>query len=551
MLKDNVVDGVKNAPHRSLFHALGLTEEEQKRPLVGIVSSYNEIVPGHMNIDKIVDAVKLGVAMAGGTPIVFPAIAVCDGIAMGHIGMKYSLVTRDLIADSTEAMALAHSFDALVMVPNCDKNVPGLLMAAARVNVPTVFVSGGPMLAGRVEGKKTSLSSMFEAVGAYNAGKITDEKLLEYECKTCPTCGSCSGMYTANSMNCLTEALGMGLKGNGTIPAVYSARIELAKYAGMAVMDMLKKDIRPRDIMTEEAFMNALTVDMALGCSTNSMLHLPAIAHECGIELNLDIANKISEKTPNLCHLAPAGRTYMEDLNEAGGVYAVMNELSKKNLLNLDCITVTGKTVGENIEGCINLNHDVIKPVENPYSETGGIAVLRGNLAPDGSVVKRSAVLPEMLVHEGPAKVFDSEEEAQTAINEGKIVAGDVVVIRYEGPKGGPGMREMLNPTSAIMGMGLGNSVALITDGRFSGATRGACIGHVSPEAASGGMIGVVENGDIISINIPENKLELKVDKKILEERMRNFVPKKKELSGYLKRYAALVSSGAEGAILK
>ena len=551
MLKENVVDGVKNAPHRSLFHALGLTEEEQKRPLVGIVSSYNEIVPGHMNLDKIVDAVKLGVAMAGGTPIVFPAIAVCDGIAMGHVGMKYSLVTRDLIADSTEAMALAHGFDALVMVPNCDKNVPGLLMAAARVNVPTVFVSGGPMLAGRVEGKKTSLSSMFEAVGAYNAGKIDDEKLLEYECKTCPTCGSCSGMYTANSMNCLTEALGMSLKGNGTIPAVYSARIELAKHAGMAVMELLKKNIRPRDIMTEEAFVNALTVDMALGCSTNSMLHLPAIAHECGIELNLDVANKISEKTPNLCHLAPAGRTYMEDLNEAGGVYAVMNELVKKNLLNLDCMTVTGKTTGENIEGCINLDPEVIRPAENPYSETGGIAVLKGNLAPDGSVVKRSAVLPEMLVHEGPAKVFDSEEEAQSAINEGKIVAGDVVVIRYEGPKGGPGMREMLNPTSAIMGMGLGNSVALITDGRFSGATRGACIGHVSPEAASGGMIGVVENGDIISINIPENKLELKVDDEVLAERMKNFVPKKKELSGYLKRYAALVSSGAEGAILK
>ena len=551
MLKENVVDGVKNAPHRSLFHALGLTEEEQKRPLVGIVSSYNEIVPGHINLDKIVDAVKLGVAMAGGTPIVFPAIAVCDGIAMGHVGMKYSLVTRDLIADSTEAMALAHGFDALVMIPNCDKNVPGLLMAAARVNVPTVFVSGGPMLAGRVEGKKTSLSSMFEAVGAYNAGKIDDEKLLEYECKTCPTCGSCSGMYTANSMNCLTEALGMGLKGNGTIPAVYSARIELAKHAGMAVMELLKKNIRPRDIMTEEAFVNALTVDMALGCSTNSMLHLPAIAHECGIKLNLDVANKISEKTPNLCHLAPAGRTYMEDLNEAGGVYAVMNELVKKNLLNLDCMTVTGKTTGENIEGCINLDPEVIRPAENPYSETGGIAVLKGNLAPDGSVVKRSAVLPEMLVHEGPAKVFDSEEEAQSAINEGEIVAGDVVVIRYEGPKGGPGMREMLNPTSAIMGMGLGNSVALITDGRFSGATRGACIGHVSPEAASGGMIGVVENGDIISINIPENKLELKVDDEVLAERMKNFVPKKKELSGYLKRYAALVSSGAEGAILK
>ena len=550
MRKENVVDGVQNAPHRSLFHALGLTEEEQKRPLIGIVSSYNEIVPGHMNIDKIVDAVKLGVAMAGGTPIVFPAIAVCDGIAMGHTGMKYSLVTRDLIADSTEAMALAHGFDGLVMVPNCDKNVPGLLMAAARVNVPTVFVSGGPMLAGRVEGKKTSLSSMFEAVGAYNAGKIDDEKLYEYECKTCPTCGSCSGMYTANSMNCLTEALGMGLRGNGTIPAVYSARIELAKHAGMAVMELLKKNIRPRDIMTKEALMNALTVDMALGCSTNSMLHLPAIAHECGVELNLDIANEISAVTPNLCHLAPAGRTYMEDLNEAGGVYAVMNELTKKGLLNTDCMTVTGKTIGENIAGCVNLNPDIIRPIDNPYSETGGIAVLKGNLAPEGSVVKRSAVLPEMLVHEGPAKVFDSEEEAQAAINAGKIVAGDVVVIRYEGPKGGPGMREMLNPTSAIMGMGLGNSVALITDGRFSGATRGACIGHVTPEAASGGMIGVVEDGDIISINIPENTIELKVDADILAERMKNFNPKKKELSGYLKRYAALVSGGATGAIL-
>lgn len=550
MRKENIVDGVQNAPHRSLFHALGLTEEEQKRPLIGIVSSYNEIVPGHMNLDKIVDAVKLGVAMAGGTPIVFPAIAVCDGIAMGHTGMKYSLVTRDLIADSTEAMALAHGFDGLVMVPNCDKNVPGLLMAAARVNIPTVFVSGGPMLAGRVEGKKTSLSSMFEAVGAYNAGKIDDEKLYEYECKTCPTCGSCSGMYTANSMNCLTEALGMGLRGNGTIPAVYSARIELAKHAGMAVMELLRKNIRPRDIMTKEALMNALTVDMALGCSTNSMLHLPAIAHECGVELNLDIANEISAVTPNLCHLAPAGRTYMEDLNEAGGVYAVMNELTKKGLLNTECMTVTGKTIGKNIEGCVNLNPDIIRPIDNPYSKTGGIAVLKGNLAPEGSVVKRSAVLPEMLVHEGPAKVFDSEEEAQAAINGGKIVAGDVVVIRYEGPKGGPGMREMLNPTSAIMGMGLGNSVALITDGRFSGATRGACIGHVTPEAASGGMIGVVEDGDVISINIPENTIELKVDVDILAERMKNFVPKKKELSGYLKRYAALVSGGATGAIL-
>lgn len=550
MNKENVVDGVANAPHRSLFHALGLTEEEQKRPLIGIVSSYNEIVPGHMNLDKIVEAVKIGVAMAGGTPIVFPAIAVCDGIAMGHVGMKYSLVTRDLIADSTEAMALAHGFDGLVMVPNCDKNVPGLLMAAARVNIPTVFVSGGPMLAGRVEGKKTSLSSMFEAVGAYNAGKIDDEKLYEYECKTCPTCGSCSGMYTANSMNCLTEALGMGLKGNGTIPAVYSARIELAKKAGMAVMELVRNNICPRDIMTKEALMNALTVDMALGCSTNSMLHLPAIAHECGVELNLDIANEISSKTPNLCHLAPAGRTYMEDLNEAGGVYAVMNELSKKGLLNTECMTVTGRSIGENIKNCVNLNPEIIRPIEEPYSETGGIAVLKGNLAPEGSVVKRSAVLPEMLVHEGPAKVFDSEEEAQAAINGGKIVAGDVVVIRYEGPKGGPGMREMLNPTSAIMGMGLGNSVALITDGRFSGATRGACIGHVTPEAASGGLIGVVEDGDIISINIPANTIELKVDSKVLEERMRNFVPKKKELSGYLKRYAAMVSGGATGAIL-
>ncbi len=550
MKSDSLKFGVQNAPHRALYHALGLTEEELKRPLIGIVSSYNEIVPGHMNIDKIVDAVKLGVAMAGGTPIVFPAIAVCDGIAMGHTGMKYSLVTRDLIADSTEAMALAHGFDGLVMVPNCDKNVPGLLMAAARVNIPTVFVSGGPMLAGRVEGNKTSLSSMFEAVGSYNAGKMSEEKVAEYECKSCPTCGSCSGMYTANSMNCLTEALGMGLRGNGTIPAVYSARIVLAKHAGMAVMDMVWENIRPRDIMTKDALMNALTVDMALGCSTNSMLHLPAIAHECGVDLNLDIANEISAKTPNLCHLAPAGRTYMEDLDEAGGVYAVMNELNKKGLINTECITVTGKTMGENIKWCVNLNTDVIRPVEAPYSETGGIAVLKGNLALDGCVVKRSAVLPEMLVHEGPARVFDCEEDAQAAINAGKIVAGDVVVIRYEGPKGGPGMREMLNPTSAIMGMGLGNSVALITDGRFSGATRGACVGHITPEAASGGLIGVVEEGDIVSINIPENKIELKVEPQILEERMKNFVPKTKELSGYLKRYAALVSGGASGAIL-
>lgn len=550
-MKSNLLkNGTQNAPHRALYHALGLTDEEISRPVVGIVSSYNEIVPGHMNIDKIVDAVKLGVAMAGGTPIVFPAIAVCDGIAMGHTGMKYSLVTRDLIADSTEAMAMAHGFDALVMVPNCDKNVPGLLMAAARLNIPAIFVSGGPMLAGHVDGAKTSFSSISEAVGEFNAGKITEEKLREYECNTCPTCGSCSGMYTANSMNCLTEALGMGLRGNGTIPAVYSARIELAKHAGMKVMELIEKNIRPRHIMTEAAFTNALTVDMALGCSTNSMLHLPAIAHECGIEINLDIANKISEKTPNLCHLAPAGRTYMEELDEAGGVYAVMNELSKKGLINTDCITVTTKTIGENISGCVNLNHDVIRPVEQPYSETGGIAVLRGNLAPDGSVVKRSAVLPEMLVHEGPARVFECEEDAQAAINGGKINPGDVVVIRYEGPKGGPGMREMLNPTSAIMGMGLGNSVALITDGRFSGATRGACIGHVSPEAASGGMIGIVREGDIISINIPENKIELKVDQAEIDERMKNFVPKKKELSGYLKRYAALVSSGASGAVL-
>lgn len=550
MSKENVVKGVHNAPHRSLFHALGLTEEEQNRPLIGIVSSYNEIVPGHMNLDKIVDAVKMGVAMAGGTPIVFPDIAVCDGIAMGHKGMKYSLVTRDLIADSTEAMALAHGFDGLVMVPNCDKNVPGLLMAAARVNIPTVFVSGGPMLAGKIDGHKTSLSSMFEAVGAFCAGKISEEKLYEYECKACPTCGSCSGMYTANSMNCLTEALGMGLKGNGTIPAVYSRRIELAKKAGMAVMEMLRRDIRPRDIMTKEALINALTVDMALGCSTNSMLHLPAIANECGVELNLEIANEISKKTPNLCHLAPAGRTYMEDLDEAGGVYAVMNELNKKGLLNTDCITVTGKTVGENIADSVNLNPEVIRPIDNPYSETGGIAVLKGNLAPEGSVVKRSAVSDKMLVFEGKAKVFDSEEEAQAAINAGKIQAGDVVVIRYEGPKGGPGMREMLSPTSAIMGMGLGESVALITDGRFSGATRGACIGHVTPEAASGGAIGIVKNGDIISINIPENTIELKVDETEFNERMKNFSPKKKELSGYLKRYAALVSGGAKGAIL-
>lgn len=550
MNSDSLKNGTNNAPHRALFHALGMTNEEISRPIVGIVSSYNEIVPGHMNIDKIVEAVKLGVAMAGGTPRVFPAIAVCDGIAMGHKGMKYSLVTRDLIADSTEAMTLAHGFDALVMIPNCDKNVPGLLMAAARLNIPTIFVSGGPMLAGRIDGQKISFSSISEAVGQFNAGKITADKLEEFERKTCPTCGSCSGMYTANSMNCLTEVLGMGLRGNGTIPAVYSSRIELAKHAGMQIMELIKRDIRPLDIMTEDAFMNALTVDMALGCSTNSMLHLPAIAHECGIDINLDIANDISSKTPNLCHLAPAGRNYIEELDEAGGVYAVMNELTKKNLIKLDVMTVTGKTVGENIEGCINRNPEVIRPIENPYSETGGIAVLKGNLAPDRCVVKRSAVAPEMLVHKGPAKVYDCEEDAQKAINGGKIVAGDVVVIRYEGPKGGPGMREMLNPTSAIMGMGLGSSVALITDGRFSGATRGACIGHVSPEAASGGVIGIVQDGDIISIDIPNNTITLEVPQEEIDRRLKDFVPKTKELSGYLKRYSQLVSSGARGAIV-
>ncbi|MBU5471296.1 MAG: dihydroxy-acid dehydratase [Lachnospiraceae bacterium] len=552
MKSDAVKKGTQQAPHRSLFNALGLTKEEMDRPLVGIVSSYNEIVPGHMNLDKIVEAVKLGVAMAGGTPIVFPAIAVCDGIAMGHTGMKYSLVTRDLIADSTEAMALAHQFDALVMVPNCDKNVPGLLMAAARVNVPTVFVSGGPMLAGHVHGNRTSLSSMFEAVGAHSAGKMTLEELTEWEEKVCPTCGSCSGMYTANSMNCLTEAIGMGLKGNGTIPAVYSERIRLAKHAGMKVMELLEKNIRPRDIMTKEAFLNALTVDMALGCSTNTMLHLPAIAHEVGIDLNLDIANEISAKTPNLCHLAPAGHTYMEQLNEAGGIYAVMKELTKKNLLNTDLITATGKTVGENIADAVNLNTEVIRPIDNPFSETGGIAVLKGNLAPDSGVVKRSAVVPEMMVHEGPARVFDCEEDAIAAIKGGKIVAGDVVVIRYEGPKGGPGMREMLNPTSAIAGMGLGSSVALITDGRFSGASRGASIGHVSPEAAVGGPIALVEEGDIIKINIPENKLELDVSDEELARRRANWVPKDPgNLTGYLKRYRELVTSGNRGAVLE
>ncbi len=543
--------GVEKSSQRSLFNALGMTKEEMNRPLVGIVSSYNEIVPGHMNIDKIVEAVKLGVAMGGGTPVVFPAIAVCDGIAMGHAGMRYSLVTRDLIADSTECMALAHHFDALVMIPNCDKNVPGLLMAAARVNVPTIFVSGGPMLAGHVKGKKTSLSSMFEAVGAYSAGKMTLEDVEEFENKACPTCGSCSGMYTANSMNCLTEVLGMGLKGNGTIPAVYSERIKLAKTAGMQVMELYRKNIRPRDIMTEKAFYNALTADMALGCSTNSMLHLPAIANECGININLDIANEISAKTPNLCHLAPAGHTYMEDLNEAGGVYAVLGELAKKNLINTDCITCTGKTVGENISGCINKNPEIIRPIENPYSETGGIAVLRGNLAPDRCVVKRSAVAPEMLVHRGPARVFDSEEEAIKVIYDGGIKAGDVVVIRYEGPAGGPGMREMLSPTSAIQGAGLGSTVALITDGRFSGATRGAAIGHVSPEAVNGGTIAYVKDGDMISINIPEYSINLEVSDEELEERKKTMPIKKKEnITGYLKRYASMVSSADKGAII-
>ena len=552
MRSDAVKTGTQQAPHRSLFNALGMTKEEMDRPLVGIVSSYNEIVPGHMNLDKITQAVKLGVAMAGGTPVMFPAIAVCDGIAMGHVGMKYSLVTRDLIADSTEAMAMAHQFDALVMIPNCDKNVPGLLMAAARLNVPTVFVSGGPMLAGHLNGHKTSLSSMFEAVGAYAAGKLDEDGLTECEMKTCPTCGSCSGMYTANSMNCLTEVLGMGLKGNGTIPAVYSERIRLAKHAGMQVMEMYRKNIRPRDIMTKEAILNALTVDMALGCSTNSMLHLPAIAHEIGMDFDISFANEISAKTPNLCHLAPAGPTYIEDLNEAGGVYAVMNELNKKGLLHTECMTVTGKTVGENIKDCVNLNPEVIRPIDNPYSQTGGLAVLKGNLAPDGGVVKRSAVVEEMMVHEGPARVFDYEEDAIAAIKGGKIVEGDVVVIRYEGPKGGPGMREMLNPTSAIAGMGLGSSVALITDGRFSGASRGASIGHVSPEAAVGGPIALVEEGDIISINIPELKLEIKVSDEEMQARKAKWQPREpKVTTGYLARYAAMVTSGNRGAILE
>lgn len=552
MVSDNARAGMQQAPARSLFNALGFTAEEMKKPMVGIVSSYNEIVPGHMNIDKIVDAVKLGVAEAGGVPVVFPAIAVCDGIAMGHVGMKYSLVTRDLIADSTECMAIAHQFDALVMVPNCDKNVPGLLMAAARLNLPTVFVSGGPMLAGHVKGQKRSLSSMFEAVGSYAAGTMTEEDVCEFENKVCPTCGSCSGMYTANSMNCLTEALGMGLRGNGTIPAVYSERIKLAKHAGMAVMELFRKNIRARDIMTKDSILNALTVDMALGCSTNSMLHLPAIAHEIGFDFDISFANPISEKTPNLCHLAPAGPTYMEDLNEAGGVYAVMKELADIGLLHTDCMTVTGKTIGENIANAVNRDPEVIRPVENPYSRTGGLAVLKGNLAPDGSVVKRSAVVEEMMVHEGPARVFDCEEDAIAAIKGGKIVAGDVVVIRYEGPKGGPGMREMLNPTSAIAGMGLGSSVALITDGRFSGASRGASIGHVSPEAAVCGPIALVEEGDIISINIPELSLNVKVSDRELEARRAKWQPREPEVnSGYLARYRELVTSGNRGAILE
>ena len=552
MKSDSVKKGMQQAPHRSLFHALGMTEEEMERPLVGIVSSYNEIVPGHMNLDKIVQAVKMGVAMAGGTPVMVPAIAVCDGIAMGHIGMKYSLVTRDLIADSTECLAKAHAFDALVMVPNCDKNVPGLLMAAARINVPTVFVSGGPMLAGHVQGHKTSLSSMFEAVGAYTAGTMTEEEVREYECKACPTCGSCSGMYTANSMNCLTEVLGMGLQGNGTIPAVYSDRLKLAKHAGMQVMEMYRRNIKPSDIMTEAAFRNALTMDMALGCSTNSMLHLPAIAHEAGVELNVDIANELSAKTPNLCHLAPAGPTYIEDLNEAGGIYAVMKEISKLGLLNLDCMTVTGRTVGENIKNSVNLNSEVIRPVQNPFSKTGGIAILKGNLAPDSAVVKRSAVAPEMLKHEGPARVFDCEEDAVAAIKGGKIVAGDVVVIRYEGPKGGPGMREMLNPTSVIAGMGLGSEVALITDGRFSGASRGASIGHVCPEAATGGPIALVEEGDIILIDINNNRLDVKVSDEEMAARKAKWRPRVPEVTtGYLARYAAMAAPASKGAILE
>ncbi|MDE6953481.1 MAG: dihydroxy-acid dehydratase [Erysipelotrichales bacterium] len=552
MKSDNVKKGIERAPHRSLFNALGMTEEELERPLIGVINSYNEIVPGHMNLDKITEAVKKGVYMAGGTPIEIPAIAVCDGIAMNHTGMKYSLVTRELIADSAECMANAHQFDGLVMIPNCDKNVPGLLMAAARINIPTIFVSGGPMLAGkRLDGKQTCLSSLFEAVGQFNAGKMAEDKLREFEEKACPTCGSCSGMYTANSMNCLTEVLGMGLKGNGTIPAVYSERIRLAKHAGMKIMELVEKDIKPRDIMTSQAFMNAMTVDMALGCSTNSMLHLPAIAYEAGVDLNLEIANEISQYTPNLCHLAPAGDTFMEDLDDAGGVYAVMNELNKLGILHTDCLTVTGKTVKENIEGCVNLDPHIIRPVENPYMKTGGIAVLKGNLAPDSCVVKQSAVAPEMMQHSGPARVFDCEEDAISAIREGKIVAGDVVVIRYEGPKGGPGMREMLSPTSEIAGMGLDKDVALITDGRFSGATRGASIGHVSPEAAVGGPIAFVKEGDIIEIDIPHHKINVLVSDEEMQKRKEGFVPKKNEVKGYLKKYASMVTSANTGAVLK
>ena len=552
MNSDRVMDGLQQAPHRSLFNALGFTAEERKKPLIGIVSSQSEIVPGHMELDRIAQAVKLGVAEAGGMPVIVPAIAVCDGIAMGHVGMKYSLVTRDLVCDSTECLAMAHAFDGMVMIPNCDKNVPGLLMAAARVNIPTIFCSGGPMMAGRVNGQKRSLSSMFEAVGTYSAGKMTEEELTEFEEKVCPTCGSCSGMYTANSMNCLTEAIGMGLRGNGTIPAVYSARLRLAKKAGYQIMELVKNNIRPRDIMTEEAFKNALAMDMALGCSTNTMLHIPAIAHEAGIEINMEMANEISDRTPNLCHLAPAGPTYMEDLNEAGGIYAVMAELAKKNLINTDLITCTGKTVGENIEGVRNLNPEVIRPIENPYMPNGGIAVLKGNLAPDTGIVKRSAVVPEMMVHEGPARVFDCEEDAIAAILGGKIVEGDVVVIRYEGPKGGPGMREMLNPTSAIAGMGLGSTVALITDGRFSGASRGASIGHVSPEAAVGGPIALVEEGDIISIDINNNQLNMKVSDEELEKRRAKWQPREPKITtGYLARYHEMVTSGNRGAILE
>jgi len=552
MKSNSVKKGVQCAPSRSLLRALGLTEEELNRPLVAVVNSYNEVVPGHIHLNQLTEAVKAGIRMNGGTPLEFPAIAVCDGIAMGHVGMKYSLVTRELIADSTEAMAIAHAFDAMVMIPNCDKNVPGLLMAAARVNIPTVFVSGGPMLAGRVSNQKTSLSSMFEAVGAFNAGKIDGEKLKEFENNACPSCGSCSGMYTANSMNCLTEVIGMGLKGNGTVPAVYSERIRMAKRAGMQVMELLKDDIRPLDIMTEDAFLNALAVDMALGCSTNTMLHLPAIAAECDVVIDPDLVNSISEKTPNLCHLAPAGNTYMEDLNVAGGIYAVMAEIDKIGAIHKDCMTVTGKTVGENIQNAVILDKETIRPLDNPFSETGGITMLRGTLAPDTGVVKASAVLPEMMVHEGPAKVYDSEEEAQAAINAGKVVAGDVVVIRYVGPKGGPGMPEMLNPTSAIMGMGLGSSVALVTDGRFSGASRGACVGHVSPEAASGGPVGLVEDGDLMRIDIPARTIDLLVDEEVLKVRKENWTPKEPAIDkGYLKRYVKMVRSANEGAVLK